>query len=485
MAGGSAGPAAPRARGARRGAAGPRGGAGGGRARGAGRPPGAPTRSGGRGGARGCGGAPGAAPASAPEPVTGEGEGGGAPSPPAWQALRGEWERRGWLRGCVSAGGAAGGERVAVLLSGGVDSSVALQLALAAGHRCTAFYLQIWFQEDFRNFWGECPWEEDLKFARGVCEQAGVELRVVPLTDEYWGKVVAHSLGEIRRGRTPNPDMLCNSRVKFGAFLAYLDATYPGEFTRIASGHYAQAERLERGAGGGAGGEGSCRALLRMSADQEKDQTYFLAGLSPAQVERAMFPLGVLNKTQVRGLAQECRLPTMDRKDSQGICFLGKVKFSEFVEEHLGRWPGLIVEEETGEPQGFHRGVWFHTIGQRQGLRLPNGPWYVVRKDVDTNTLYVSRHYYSEDKRRNTFLCGGFNWLGGEDARPPAGARLQCKVRHGPAIYGCTLEYLGRDSATGRVVLDGNDQGLAAGQYSVFYDKDGRCLGSAVMLGGV
>ena len=410
-----------------------------------------------------------------------------APAPP-WEARRGEWERLGWLRGCSAAGGGdAGGERVAVLLSGGVDSSVALQLALAAGHRCTAFYLQIWFQEDFRNFWGECPWEEDLAFARGVCERAGVELRVVPLTDDYWGKVVSHSLAEIRQGRTPNPDMLCNSRVKFGAFQAYLDATYPGEFSRIASGHYARSERdpgeRVRGGGvGGGGGGGGGGAALFMSADREKDQTYFLAGLSQAQVARAMFPLGVLTKPQVRGLAQECGLPTMDRKDSQGICFLGKVKFSEFVEEHLGRWPGLIVEEETGEAQGFHRGVWFHTIGQRQGLRLPDGPWYVVRKDVDTNTVYVSRQYYSQEKRRDTFLCGGFNWLEGEAVRPADGARLQCKVRHGPAIYDCMLEYLG-DGSTGRVRLDGNDQGLAAGQYCVFYEG-GRCLGSAVMLGG-
>ena len=151
--------------------------------------------------------------------------------------------------------------------------------AFCAADRAPA--AQIWFQEDFRNYWDACPWEEDLAYARAVCDQARVPLKVVPLTAQYWERVVAHSLGEIAAGRTPNPDVLCNSRIKFGAFLEHIAASHGGAFDRVASGHYA---RLERAPG--------CAPALRLSADDAKDQTYFLAGLSPQQLAAAMFPLG-------------------------------------------------------------------------------------------------------------------------------------------------------------------------------------------------
>ena len=410
-------------------------------------------------------------------------ESGGGPSRhgEAWppRRLREAWAREGLLRGCggaAAAGAGSGPLRVAVLLSGGVDSSVALQLLAAAGHSCTAFYLQIWFQEDFRNFWGSCPWEEDLEYARAVCAQAGVPLEVVPMTDDYWAQVVADSIGKVKRGLTPNPDMLCNSRVKFGAFARYLDRRFPRQFDRIASGHYAHVEARP----GPAGAAGAGGAALALSADAVKDQTYFLAMLSRAQLARALFPLGCLPKRRVREVAHAAGLANRDRKDSQGICFLGKVRFSEFVAEHLGTWPGLILEEESGAALGFHRGYWFHTIGQRTGLYLPDGPWYVVRKDLRMNALYVSKDYYALEKRRDAFKCGAFNWL--VDDPPAHGERLECKVRHGAAMYGCRILYeAGGGAAT--VLLDGSDQGLAAGQYAVFY-RGRRCVGSAVMLGG-
>jgi tRNA U34 2-thiouridine synthase MnmA/TrmU len=181
---------------------------------------------------------------------------------------------------------------VAVLLSGGVDSSVALNLVAASGHAVTAFYLQIWFQEDFRNFWDACPWEEDLAYARAVCDQARVKLVVIPLTKDYWERVVAHSLNEIKAGRTPNPDVLCNSRIKFGAFLEHIGTKYGGAFDRVASGHYARIHR-HNGSGGGSASQAALPApLLCLSEDGAKDQTYFLAGLSTAQLRAAMFPLG-------------------------------------------------------------------------------------------------------------------------------------------------------------------------------------------------
>ncbi|GAB2277014.1 hypothetical protein Dimus_011722 [Dionaea muscipula] len=258
--------------------------------------------------------------------------------------------------------------RVAVLVSGGVDSSVALRLLHAAGHSCTAFYLKIWFHEDYENFWSECPWEEDLKYAKSVCDQVDVPLEVVHLTDEYWEKVVSYIIEEYRCGRTPNPDVLCNTRIKFGAFM---DAISSVDFDYVASGHYANVNHPSS--------DGMDRpSVLQLSKDMVKDQTYFLSHLSQAQLKRLIFPLGCIPKDEVRYLATKFELPNKDRKDSQGICFLGKIKFSEFVARHIGEREGIILEAETGDFLGKHRGFWFYTIGQRQGLRLPGGPWYLL-----------------------------------------------------------------------------------------------------------
>ncbi|XP_060179646.1 uncharacterized protein LOC132609600 isoform X2 [Lycium barbarum] len=204
--------------------------------------------------------------------------------------------------------------KVAVLVSGGVDSSVALRLLHAAGHSCTAFYLKIWFQDDFENFWSECPWEDDLKYAKAVCDQVDVPLEVVHLTDEYWNNVVSYIIEEYKCGRTPNPDVLCNTRIKFGAFM---DAISGMEFDFVASGHYAKivhtsTEQLDE------------PSVLELSKDMVKDQTYFLSHLSQAQLKRLVFPLGCIQKDEVRMLAKSFNLPNQDRKDSQGICFLGK-----------------------------------------------------------------------------------------------------------------------------------------------------------------
>ncbi|KAI4368617.1 hypothetical protein MLD38_017157 [Melastoma candidum] len=361
--------------------------------------------------------------------------------------------------------------RVAVLLSGGVDSSVALRLLRSAGHSCTAFYLKIWFQEDFENFWSECPWEDDLKYAKAVCEQIDVPLEVVHLTDEYWKNVVSYIIEEYRCGRTPNPDVLCNTRIKFGAFM---DAISSMGYDYIASGHYAKVVHPLSNQFG--------NSVLELSEDMVKDQTYFLSHLSQMQLSRLLFPLGCIPKEEVRKLAAEFNLPNKDRKDSQGICFLGKIKFSEFVARHIGEMEGFILEAETGDYLGNHRGFWFYTIGQRQGLRLPGGPWYVVEKDTRNNVIFVSRHYFSLDKRRRVFRVGSLKWLSGS---PPAHTdELRCKVRHGPGFYDCSLsldsfEDRKEDVAVVRILED--DQGLAAGQFTAFYQ--GRtCIGSGIIL---
>ena len=372
---------------------------------------------------------------------------------------------------------------VAVLLSGGVDSSLALHLLVAAGHQVTAFYLQIWFQEDFRNFWDACPWEEDLKYCRDVCDRLGVPLRVVPLTEAYWQKVVRYCISETRNGRTPNPDVLCNSRIKFGAFVDYLEGRTGGmRFDRIASGHYARIDRRRKVIDD----ETIEEALLMLTPDSIKDQTYFLAHLDQEQLKNCVFPLGYLTKSQVRGLASAANLPNQSRPDSQGLCFLGKVKFSEFIKEHLGEWPGPIIEEETNEIVGYHKGFWFHTIGQRKGLRLAGGPWYVTCKDPRMNAVYVSRQYNEVEsldmtsRSRSSFYCTDFSWT--SSIRPNPTRHLYCKVRHGPRMYRCTLdlETMERNKLVGHVKLDGVDQGLADGQYVVFYQDD-VCLGCALI----
>ncbi|KZV34001.1 mitochondrial tRNA-specific 2-thiouridylase 1-like [Dorcoceras hygrometricum] len=360
---------------------------------------------------------------------------------------------------------------VAVLLSGGVDSSVALRLLHAAGHSCTAFYLKIWFQEDFENFWSECPWEEDLKYAKAVCDQVGVPLEIVHLTDEYWSNVVSYIIEEYRHGRTPNPDVLCNTRIKFGAFV---DAIVGRRFDFVASGHYAKVVHPDIGSK-------DEPSTLELSKDMVKDQTYFLSHLSHSQLKRLIFPLGCTSKEEVRKLAKIFDLPNQDRKDSQGICFLGKIKFSEFVARHIGEEEGVILEAETGDFLGRHRGFWFYTIGQRQGLRLAGGPWYVVEKDVKNNVVFVSRNYFSVDKRRRIFRVGSLRWFNGSPSRQIT--RLRCKVRHGPGFYNCDLvienEENGHEIAV--VKLSEDDQGLAAGQFAAFY-LDSTCIGSGVIL---
>jgi tRNA (5-methylaminomethyl-2-thiouridylate)-methyltransferase len=348
--------------------------------------------------------------------------------------------------------------KVAVLLSGGVDSSVALRLLQQQGHELTAFYLKIWL-EDETAFLGNCPWEEDLSYARAVCEQLGVPLRIIPLQKEYYEKVVSHTIAEIKAGRTPNPDIFCNSLIKFGVFLDFLG----DQFDKVATGHYAQLREVN----------GVIQLLC--SPDPVKDQTYFLAHLTQKQLKKALFPIGHLRKDQVRQLATDFALPTSNRKDSQGICFLGKLKFNEFIKHYLGESVGDLIEFETGKKLGTHRGFWYHTIGQRQGSGLAGGPWYVVSKDPQTNCIYVSRHYYDPDKKRNTFEITGCNWIEGT---APVKSDVQVKLRHGKQLHDCSLEI--NPDNTVAIKLASRDQGIAPGQFAVLYDGN-HCLGSGVI----
>jgi tRNA-specific 2-thiouridylase len=347
--------------------------------------------------------------------------------------------------------------KVAVLLSGGVDSSVALRLLKDEGHNLTAFYLKIWLQDEF-SFLGDCPWEEDIEFARAVCEQANVPLEIINMQTEYWDSVVSYTIAEIKEGRTPNPDMFCNRLIKFGQFINKID----NSFEKVASGHYARVEILNN------------TFLLKTSPDPIKDQTYFLAYLTQEQLSRALFPIGTYKKKQIRELAQKYKLPNMIRKDSQGICFLGKIKFTDFIKHHLGEVEGDIIDIDSNKVMGKHKGYYFYTIGQRSGLRLGGGPWFVIKKDIEKNIIYISRENLIDRARKN-FTVGKFNWISDQKINDE---NLKVKIRHGERFYNCSLEL---KADTGIVRLDKEDLGIAAGQFAVFYDKD-VCLGGSVIL---
>lgn len=351
--------------------------------------------------------------------------------------------------------------KVAVLVSGGVDSSVALELLKRnTSYELTAFYLKIWLEDDFQ-FLGQCPWEEDLQYARAVCERLEVPLEVVSLQTAYWDRVVSQAVEELRQGRTPSPDVLCNQRVKFGAFLELVDRS----FDKVATGHYAQILH-DQG-----------YDWLVQGNDPIKDQSYFLSQLSQQQLSRCLFPIGHLPKSEVRKLAAASDLATASRKDSQGICFLGKIKYSDFVKQHLGEKPGPIIERESGRKLGEHQGFWFHTIGQRKGLGLSGGPWFVVGKDCDQNIVYVSTRKEHPQGARLEFTVRALNWIAASPFESGL-SELKVKIRHGRRMTPCKVEALSQGQVA--VHLEEPDGGVAAGQYAVFYWQD-RCLGSGII----
>lgn len=349
--------------------------------------------------------------------------------------------------------------KIAVLVSGGVDSSVALALLKNQGHELVAFYLKIWLEDELA-YLGSCPWEQDLEFVKGVCDKLDVPLQVISMQQKYHEHVVAYMLKEIKQGRTPNPDVLCNQQIKFGAFYESIDDSYD----YVATGHYAQVEHTPTG------------SVLKKGKDPVKDQTYFLALLSQKQLSRALFPVGCYEKHEVRELAQKYDLPTQARKDSQGICFLGKFEFSEFLKAHLGVQIGNIVEFETGKVLGRHNGFWFHTIGQRQGLGLSGGPWYVVSKDAEKNIVFISRNYADVTMYKSGMLVGNFRWI---NSAPSATCQLDVRFRHGPAVHPATVVL--QDDGGMKIILNQEcKQGIATGQFAVLYDGD-ICLGSGII----
>lgn len=355
------------------------------------------------------------------------------------------------------------GMKIAVLISGGVDSSVALKLLKEQGHDITAYYLKIWLEDEL-EFLGDCPWEDDLSYVRQICEKDDISLEIVPLQKEYFETVVKYTIAEVKKGHTPNPDVMCNNNIKFGLFFDKIDIK---KFDKVATGHYAQVIEKNK------------RYFLKKTPDPIKDQTYFLSNLKQSQLKKLIFPIGHLAKNEVRKLARKYDLPNKARKDSQGICFLGKVKYSEFIKHYLGEKKGDIINFDTKEKMGEHEGFWCYTIGQRKGIKIggikdSNGkPFYVVDKDPKKNIVYVSNKY--QEQKRDTLEVSSFNWFAGF---PPTKKTLNVKLRHGEYEYKAKISVIGNKA---HLKLDSPDQGIAAGQFVAFYDG-ALCLGSAVII---
>ena len=348
---------------------------------------------------------------------------------------------------------------IALLASGGVDSAVACALLVRAGFRPKLFYINIGMKDEGFT---DCTREEDLEMVALIARKYGLEYEEVDLNEAYWERVVSYTIDSVKRGLTPNPDVMCNRFIKFGVF----EERFGYAFDYIASGHYASTV-VRNG-----------KVYLGTAPDPVKDQTDFLAQINLKQISKILFPIGTLDKSQVRAIAEEEHLPNAHRKDSQGICFLGKINYNDFLEKYLGKKKGDIIEFETGNKIGEHDGFWFHTIGQRKGLGLSGGPWFVVRKDCPANILYVSRGYDPETQYGYEVWCRDFHFITENPftAGCPNPLPVALKVRHTPEFFRATLA---KEGDVYHIVSEQRIQGIAPGQFAVVYDPDCTiCLGS-------
>lgn len=350
-------------------------------------------------------------------------------------------------------------ERIIVGLSGGVDSAVAALRLLEQGHRVEGLFMKNWDDDDAD---GHCAAAEDLEEARRVADTLGIALHKVSFAREYWDRVFTHFLDEYRRGRTPNPDILCNSEIKFRAFLDHARALGADA---IATGHYA---RLGPGP-----------TLLR-GTDPSKDQSYFLHALQQQQLRASRFPLGDLHKVEVREIARRAGLPNYQRKDSTGICFIGERRFREFLSRYLPAQPGEIVTPE-GKHLGRHQGLMFYTLGQRQGLGIGgrsdanNAPWYVAQKRLESNELVVVQGHDHPLLFSAALWVNHIHWIAG---KPPSDHfAATAKVRYRQTDQACEVIVRGNGV---EVRFASPQRAVTPGQSLVLYTGD-ICLGGGVI----
>lgn len=350
-------------------------------------------------------------------------------------------------------------EKIVVGMSGGVDSSVAALLLKRAGHEVVGLFMKNWEDDDDDE---HCSTRQDLIDAAAAADVIGIELEAVNFAAEYRERVFASFLAEYSAGRTPNPDVLCNAEIKFKAFL---DHALRMGARRIATGHYAQLRERDG------------RVALLRGADAAKDQSYFLHRLTQGQLERVMFPVGKLKKSEVRRLAAEAGLPNHAKKDSTGICFIGERPFREFLNRYLPRTPGAMVTPE-GRRVGEHIGLAFYTIGQRKGIGLGGAgePWYVAEKRMARNELVVVQGHDHPLLLKRTLEGQHSSWIAGS---PPAeSTEHSAKTRYRQADAHCVLARV-RDGSI-RVEFDAPQRAVTPGQSVVLYDRE-VCLGGAVI----
>jgi tRNA-specific 2-thiouridylase len=353
-------------------------------------------------------------------------------------------------------------KRVILGLSGGVDSAVAAILLQQAGADVHALHMTNWEDDD-----GYCTAADDLQDARNVCEQLGIPLHNANFSKQYRDQVFKYFLDEYQAGRTPNPDVLCNREIKFGVFREHAKRL-GGEL--LATGHYAKAATID---GNGA---------LFKGADKGKDQSYFLHAVDAGAIAETVFPLGDMQKGEVRQVARDAGISVHDKKDSTGICFIGERPFREFLSTYLPANPGPM-RTPGGEEVGEHQGLMYYTLGQRQGLGIggrnnrSEEPWYVVAKDLDANTLIVAQGEH--DMLFSDRLVGtNTSWIG---ATPPGldeGLRCTAKVRYRQSDQDCVVNTLDGDRV--EVRFDERQKAVAPGQFVVFYQGN-RCLGGSVI----
>jgi tRNA-specific 2-thiouridylase len=338
-------------------------------------------------------------------------------------------------------------KKVYVGMSGGVDSSVTAALLKQQGYAVTGVYMKNWSQ-DLPGF--DCPWKEDYQDAKRVAVQLGIDFRLYDFEKQYRHKVVDYMVREYQAGRTPNPDIMCNQEVKFKLFL---ETALEDGADLIATGHYA---RISDG-------------RLLAGLDDSKDQSYFLYRVTEKALRQSLMPIGDMHKTEVRKIAKKLQLATAAKKDSQGICFVGKVGIKEFLLHELGPQPPGPIVDQAGEEIGEHDGAIFYTIGQRHGLNVGGGlPYYVTRKDMKTNTVYVTTDLNDANLWTAAVTLEDLHWIG---SRPKPG-KYQVRLRYRGPLVDCRLK--GK-----QLILAEEQRGIAAGQSAVIYD------GAQVLGGGI
>lgn len=348
---------------------------------------------------------------------------------------------------------------VIVGMSGGVDSSVAAALLQQQGYRVIGVFLKNWTHED--GVVQACPWEVDYRDMRAVCQQLNIPYYTFNFEQEYRDTVFRYFLEEYKAGRTPNPDVMCNTEIKFKVFL---ERAQELQADFVATGHYARVRRW--------GG----KFQLLKGRDSNKDQSYFIHHLSQQQLGRILFPIGHLPKPQVRALAKQFNLPVFDKPDSQGICFIGKIDFRTFLGQYIPKTPGNIMTVE-GKKVGQHTGLAFYTNGQREGIGIGGtGPYFVVTKDIKTNTLIVAQGDHHPSLFAEGLLASNMHWVNGRPPRFPLGIRA--KIRYRQPDQACRIQRMNDNQW--QIRFSHSQRAVTPGQFVVLY-RGAQCLGGGAI----